>query len=379
MEKRLTVLAVLLLLPVIVAAQEVHTFYKDGIVVKSDDGNFLLKFNARMQHLFAVEDRDLGNASQTTPSFNIRRARMTMSGNGFYPWLKYEMQFTLEGAALNVRDLWLDLAKNRKLQPRLGQFKVPFNREFLTSTGALQCVDRSIVNEEFQLGRDIGFALRGHLSSDKVEYALGAFNGSAQNRANQDRTLMYVARAGLNLLGKMAYSQAALENPGKPLLAIGVAAAILPNYKPAIEGSGDRANLARAVRGENSDTSDVIQVTADVALKSRGFSFEGEYHFRRLKPIETSQNVNANGLRLQAGYFVVPQKIEIALLFAKVNPNTAIKADAAREMTPAFSYYASGHRLKLQTDFSFIKEEQPVDAGGNLKHRRFRAQMQFLF
>ncbi len=291
------------------------------------------------------------------------------------------MQLTLEGSALGLRDYWLDFTNNAKLQPRLGQFKLPFNREFLTSTSALQFVDRSIVNEEFQLGRDVGVALRGYLGGDKFEYGIGAFNGSAKNRTNRDRALMYVGRATLNLLGKPSYSQADLDYSEKSTLAVGAAFAFLPNFKPVLEGADDRANLARAVIAAGEDTSDVKQLTLDAFFKSKGFSFEGEYHVRSIgrqevRTVFTRGNRVANGLRLQAGYFIMPKKFEIALRFAKVDLDSNTGNDVTREITPAFSYYISGHRLKLQADASFFTQQAP---GDDLHDRRARTQVQFFF
>jgi len=382
MPKRcLATIALGVLIPVLILAQEkkeeTQITYKDGIVIKSADGKFSMKLNTRVQYLFSLDDRDLGNTRQTTPSFNVRRARIVWNGNAYYPWLKYEMQLTLEGASLGLRDYWLDFTNNARVQPRLGQFKLPFNREFLTSTAALQFVERSIVNDVFQLGRDIGVALRGNLSGDKFEYGFGAFNGSAKNRPNQDRALMYVGRAMLNLAGKGAYSQADLEHSEKPIFAVGAALALLPNFKPAAESVDDRRVLGDAVRSTTSAVSDVTQFTTDVLFKSKGFSFEGEFHTRNLNPAEAIlPGLKANGLRLQIGYCVVPGKYEIALRFATVDPNTDADNDAARELTPACSYYIAGHRLKLQAEVSFLTQQA---SGDDMNDRRARTQFQFMF
>jgi len=47
-------------------------------------------------------------------------------------------------------------------------------------------------------------------------------------------------------------------------------------------------------------------------------------------------------------------------------------------LTPAVSYYIYGHRLKVQGDYSFLREEDP-DTGNNLDDNRVRLQLQFYF
>jgi len=378
---KLLVLFSMLLLPTLFLGQEkkegIRVNYKDGILIKTSDSTFSMKLNTRLQFLFLYSDRDFLDARERTPSFVLRRVRIEWSGNAFYYWLKYGIQLTMEGTSIAVRDYWVDFTKDPIFQVRAGQFKVPFNREFVTSTAVLQFVDRSLANTEFFLGRDIGVALHGNIGGDKLEYSAGAFNGAAKNRPNQDRALMYVGRATLNLMGKATYAQGDLENSEKPVLAISAAMALLPNFKAAFDGIDDRLVLSTAVRQTGSDTSDVRQVTADVVFKSKGLSFEGEYHYRNINPTETNlSSRTANGWRLQAGYFLAPRKFEVALRFSRVDPNIDADNDARQEITPAFNYFISGHRLKLQADFSFLKQQVQSEDESDY---RGRVQLQFYF
>ncbi|MDZ7345058.1 MAG: OprO/OprP family phosphate-selective porin [candidate division KSB1 bacterium] len=365
----------------IVNAQEkketVQVDYKDGVLINTADGRFSMRLNTTAQFQFFYNVSEVAEGRhERTPSFLLRRARILWGGNAFYPWLNYNLQLTLEGTTISVRDYWLEATRNPKLRPRAGQFKVPYNREFLTSSSRLQFVDRSIANV-FAVGRDIGVMLYGSLGGEKWEYAIGAFNGAAKNRLNQDGELIYVGRAVWMPFGRFTYSQAALEHPQQSLLAIGGAVALLPDYKPRLEGSDDRQLLAQAVRATGSDTSTVFQFTVDAAFKQKGFSFEGEYHHRNLNPTAaTIASVKAYGLRLQAGYFVTPKKLELALRYARVDDNTAQDDNAAWEITPAVNYYLSDHRLKLQFDLSFITRQQP---GDDIQDFLGRAQVQMFF
>ena len=51
---------------------------------------------------------------------------------------------------------YLEFDYLRDLTVRVGQYKIPFSRQRVISSGNQQMVDRSIANGEFNLDRDIG-------------------------------------------------------------------------------------------------------------------------------------------------------------------------------------------------------------------------------
>ena len=57
-----------------------------------------------------------------------------------------------------------------KFRVVFGQYKVPFGRQEMTSSGSQQFVDRSLVSNEFARGRDIGVSVQGAVWSNKLEY-----------------------------------------------------------------------------------------------------------------------------------------------------------------------------------------------------------------
>jgi len=141
-----------------------------------------------------------------------------------------------------------------------------------------------------------------------------------------------------------------------------LAGASLPSLDP-----GERDRLAGRL-GDTSIvpvTSDVYQLTADIAFKYQNFSFEGGYHFRNIDPEEPTPfgEQDANGFYLQGGYFLVPKKFELAARYSWVdpdNPNTT-ENNEETEYTGGLSYYLSGHSLKLQANYSLFTTETPDD------------------
>jgi hypothetical protein len=135
--------------------------YKDGLYLKTKDEKFSLKFNALFQGQFFVQYFD--DKRGTTPSdenitAQIRRLRLFFTGNAFYPWAKYYIQVGQDrGGSFEIKDAYLDITYYPEITPRIGQWKVPFQREELTSDAYLEFgADRSIVNDEFTLERDLG-------------------------------------------------------------------------------------------------------------------------------------------------------------------------------------------------------------------------------
>ncbi len=347
--------------------------YNKGAYVKTKDGRFSLLMNVRLQGQYNyqfLDDRD------DTSTFQVKRARLITSGNAFHPWLKYFVQLTLE-QSVNLRDAYIEAAYFKWLTPTFGQYKVPFDREFLTSAFNLQLIERSIANTEFNLGRDVGLQIAGFPLGEMFEYRLGIFNGSGANQDNINNNYMYVGRFVFTPLGPYPYSQAALDTPKKPLLAVGAAGAYLPGLEPT-----ERRTLAGRLGSTQvvPVRSDVYQYTADLAFKLLNFSFEGGYYYRTIDPRVSTPfgRQNGWGYFAQAGYFIIPKHFEVAGRYSYLNPDNPVRRgnNNQYELTGGVSYYFEGHPLKIQANYSYIKTQAtPSD----LKDHIVRSQVTLMF
>ena len=353
---------------------KIEVGYKKGAYIKTVDDRYSLKLNVRTQGAFtyqALEDED------DTANFRVRRARVLAGGNVYYPWMKYSTQITLEGGSAALRDAYIEADYYDWATPRIGQYKIPFDREFLTSAFNLQLIDRSIVSNAFSLQRDIGAQLSGDFIQDRLNYSAGIFNGSGANQNNVNNTFMYVGRMVYTPFGSYPYSQSALDIPDTPKLALGVAGAYLPSLEP-----GERKTLAGPLGNTNilSVESDVYQLAADLAFKYQNFSFEGGYQFRSIDPDEQTPfgKENAQGFYLQGGYFVIPKKFELAARYAFVDPDDPNQNDDNKqeEYTGGLNYYMYGHDLKLQADYSFFRNETET---GDQDENQVQAMMTLAF
>jgi polyhydroxyalkanoate synthesis regulator phasin len=334
--------------------KKIEVGYKNGAYIKTADDLFSLKLNVNLQGL---SNYDGVEGSPNKSTFRVRRARLIPSGNAFYPWLKYYVQLTLEDS-VNLRDAYVEATYFNWLTPRVGQYKVPFDREFLTSAMNLQLIDRSVANNEFNLGRDIGLQFSGQPIGKYLEYRLGLFNGSGANQTNVDNKYIYVGRLVFSPFGPVPYSQGAVGKPDKPLLSVGVAGAWMPNLNP-----GERKSLAGVLGSplEVPVISDVGQFTSDIAFQYKNFSLEGAYYYRTIDPQEPTifGRQNASGYFIQGGYFLIPKHLEVAARYSFMEPDTPTNVDdnKKREMTAGVSYYFSGHPLKIQGNSSFFRKD----------------------
>jgi len=123
-------------------ASKVEISYKDGLVIETEDGKYLLKTNIQLQPQYQYLRME---GQGTTNTFQMRRARIIWQGNAFTPKLTFRFQFEAVGGRTNttrdsgavargpnLRDAWINYAPWEVFQVQVGQFKPYFNFEELT-------------------------------------------------------------------------------------------------------------------------------------------------------------------------------------------------------------------------------------------------------
>lgn len=346
--------------------------YDRGLRFQSEDGNYRMRFRILGQFQASVNDME---DELTSTNFDIRRLRFIWDGNAFKPWFLYRV-----GLDASVDDILLDMyftaAYKNEIAPRVGQFKVPFYREFLTSAAGLQLVERSIVNREFSLDRDIGASILGGLTSGyHISYLAGVFNGDGRNGTSTDSNLLYVGRIQLGLGGDGGRFNANNQFPAatdysispnfasKPTFVAGAAIAAMPglNCDRKSPGGGACARIAELGYPQ----SDFTTFTTDVNFKTYWFSIEAEYAARWIAPDTGSLGTAYDqGFNLQSGVFILANTLELAGRYsfidfdtsAGVNPAGVILRNTIWAVTPGLNYYIShDHRLKIQLDYTFLR------------------------
>lgn len=339
-----------------------------GVSFQSEDKTFALAMRLRAQFLYTVLDE---SGEDLTHLLQIRRARLQFLGHVFSKHYKYKAEFAFSPRDQGVRDdvgptvtplldWYVELDHLQDANLRVGQYKVPFNRQRVISSGDLQLVDRALAQGEFNLDRDVGL----HVFSPDIgklgylRYYAGAWMNQGRDARNfTGYDMMYMARVEVLPFGMFAdYKEADLERRTEPGLSIGVAYAFLD------DALRDRGILGSVPDDEG--TTDIHALAADVLFKLKGLSIFGELYYRTGdrnpgaavdemgNPIPASPTRDGFGWFLQAGYLLPQQPIEVAARYSEVRP---VGDDSAltdeHELGAGVSWYRGGHSLKLQADY----------------------------
>lgn len=344
----------------------------DGLLVQSANRRFALATRLRAQFRYTAAagpgGRDAGHSLQ------IRRARIVFAG---YFWnehnqFKTELAFSPRDMRVTdghptltpILDWYLDFTYLRDLSVRIGQYKVPFNRQRVISSGDLQLVDRSIANAEFTLDRDIGIDLR---STDLfglglLRYYAGVYMGEGRdNFQTSGFELFYLARVEVLPFGLFNdYQEVDFRRSLRPRLSLGAAYAFV-----------DGAQRNRGVLGSvptDGGTTDYHVTTADVMFKygglfvfADGFYRQGKRKFGDATVEDDEGNIvlaeressrDGYGWSAQTGYLLPRTSLELAARYAQIRPvRDGSSAPSADTVGGGLGYYFAGHSLKLQTDY----------------------------
>lgn len=326
-------------------AQEEPPFtlgWKDGkTTIDSKLGRLVL--SNRVQLRFTQE---LPEEGEDRGSFRVRRAKTKLEGWVYTPRLTYELQLNwpdsnnpLEDANVNY-----DFTGTEAFMVKAGQFKAPFGRQELTSSGSQEFVDRSIVSNEFARGRDLGVQLWGQPLGGKLDWRVGVFNGAGRNVSRNDNDEYQLdARVAWQPFGDVKSSEGDFEATDRPLFEI--AAQWESNERPVAASGSSPADVAdREVAG------------ADVVFKYKGlFAFAEVFDATTERGI--APDFDSEGFTAQVGYFVIPRKFEVAGRYAVLDPNAGRDGDDRIERGVATSWYFNKHAHKLQADYRQIEDE----------------------
>jgi hypothetical protein len=383
----------------------------DGLTVESEDKLFKLATRVRGQFYYDTEKPDDGNATQAV---SLRRARVVFGGHAWGAKNVFKMELALSPQDVGMApdlvdfdgdgeqdenvadanpitdnsqrvsrspllDLYMQFKQIRDLNLRIGQYKIPFNRQRVISSGDLMFVDRSIVNAEFNLDRDIGFDLR---SQDlfglgqRLRYYVGIYSGEGHSSFNARSWSSAEHFFGLNTLVRLEYlpfgefsdySETDLERASKPGLSIGGTFAHIGNAR------GSRGILGS--QPADNGTTDFLLGEVDAMFKYRGLSAQSEFMLR-----EGDRNADAGaspvparngwGLTGQAGY-LTSINLEVAARHSVIRARGTSSLTDRNETGVVLSYYLAGHPYKVQVDYFRLYPESISD-GDHV----FRAQLQ---
>lgn len=341
-----------------------------GFFISAGD-QFSLELSGQVQSRFVFNSLgDGGVTDEAIWGFEMRRTKLTLNGHVADPTWTYKISFGFgrgDGvAALSDAELARELGNGFRL--RIGQFKGPFLREFLVSSKRQLAANRSLVNQEFSLGRMQGIEL--NWANDAFAWHLMVSDGlRSLNTAwtDADTSFAITNRAEWIIRGTrraLADFTSAIDDPIGSLL--GAAAHVQRSR------SADPAEDGRWLTSWTVDFSiEGAGANASVALVGRHREGGGDVF----------------GTVLQAGYRPADE-LEVFGRWEWGDASAA--ASDLLVLTVGLTRYWAGHEAKWTTDLGV--GFQPVDAiwssgsagwrtddGGEPGQIVVRSQLQFLF
>jgi hypothetical protein len=348
------------------------------------DSTWTMKVGARMQFLATNSWNINGNGDfeKAESSFLVRRARLKFGGFAFSPKLTYKLELGLSNKDIGGASEYTNNAPRYILDAVIkwnfyknfslwaGQTKLPGNRERVISSGNLQFVDRSKLNSNFNIDRDLGLQIRHHFNlSDNflVRDMFSISQGEGRNVTTGNLGgHQYTARIELLPFGafksKGDYSGSDLKRENTPKLALGATYNL--NDKAVKDKGSQGSYMVNTTVAEGFDQANVNTVFVDAMFKYKGVSFMGEYANR-----DTNENANAavktgNSVNTQVGY-LFKSNWEIAGRYTNVKFNNA--GFSTNYYTLGASKFLAGHKLKVQSDISY--SDETGNYSGGLEYR----------
>lgn len=360
-------------------ARSVSSGYNNGFFIHSEDKNFSLAVNGLFQVRYTGfkehdGDAQFGPSTSGISNFDVYLGRMAVSGTAFDPSIHYFLQFqgstVANGNGVSMLDWFVSKSFSKYLNVQAGRYWTPYSYEYYDSPGNYLFADLSSAEYAFSLPRAIGVEASGQ--AGRMSYALMAANSvralDAGGQNNFDNKLAYIGHVEYNILAPYGYVETDPDPEGaqKAELSFWASGA----YNPVASSSGFQ-NLAAG------DTT--INATTTAGFRYKYFALQSTGYFRETKAPGGAPSDNSWGYGEQAGYYLVPARLELAGRISGVNlgaPHFPLDtaSDGPWFAGPGFSYhrvqedsvglnyYLHGHHAKVQLSYSYLHGNTFTDA-----------------
>ena len=358
--------------------------YNNGFFVKTVDNSFSMYVNGLFQTRFTyfkpqASVGQLGASTTGSDNFDVYLGRLAFSGSVFDPSIKYFAQFQGSTAGNSNTETFLDwfVAKtySKYLTVQMGRFWTPFTFEYYMNPGNYLFADLSTAEFAFVLPRAVGLEAYGQ--AGRLSYAGVVANSipalDAAGQENFSNRLAYIGHLQYDLLAPYGYVETDPNPSGakQPELTLWGSVA----YNP-IAGASSFENVAVGDKTFNG--------TGSVAFRDAFFTLQATGYFRSTTPYNALPSNDSYGYSEQAGYYLVPGRVELAERVSGVNWGAPqfLLADFAvntwysgpnfpyhniTEHSIGLNYYLHGHNAKVQASYSYLTGDtfSGVKFGGN--------------
>ena len=371
---------------VVAETKEKTPFPWKGFTIK--DGDYSMTFGVQLQGLFRYDDEDfdfsgpLYDGVEDTDidplnDFEMRRARISLSGGAFAPWFKYKIEVDFGLGRTRATDLYVDMDFSDTNRWRVGQFKKPYDLFDLYSSKTLMFIERPAANLFITpANRDIGVMYRGNTKDKRFNWAAMIGNGNGPNTLGNDGDFLLGARFEFQNEGGFKYLATAIEHPEKLEYTVGVAY----QKNPRSELVGDVAiEETEPIEKSGSDYPCVIGTSKSCtwdsrsrdnllffgALRGKIFQVNATYQFETDEDAAADEDgdpadIELDAYAIEAGFFVTP-RWEIAGRYDQLKFKDAVDVTFGdgsvisdfeiKQWTIGTNYYFFQNNLKLMLNY----------------------------
>jgi phosphate-selective porin OprO and OprP len=148
---------------------------RDGLSVRSADNAFAFRLRGYVQS----DARFYGASGAAAPGVStllLRHVRPIFEGTA-YRYFGFRLMPDFGGGQATLVDAYVDVKPDPALSIRVGKFKSPIGLERLQSATDVRFVERGLPTNLVP-NRDIGVQIAGDVARSRIQYQVGAFDGS---------------------------------------------------------------------------------------------------------------------------------------------------------------------------------------------------------
>jgi len=340
-----------------------------GFHLRDPEGRFRLDIGAHAQFRFLVSKSETRFVDSTQVGFEQTRTRLILRGHVFTPDLQYLVQVdptrnerisgrqdpasNLPTGLYYLEDAWIRYRLAPQWYVRVGQFKLPFNREELVDPSRQMAVERTQVNESLNIGRSQGieFQWRG----DTARFDLAVHDGATDDIGGTLRVGLVDPEPRINSEALTPDAEWAFAGRYESLLA-----GSWRQFDDFTSPPGDDFGLLLGVAGHAYKTESTGEpgfgrderrwygATVDLSAELGGGSLFGSAIYQY---VDGTTQFEILGVVLQGAVYV-HREHELYLRWEWGQTENVAQADL-NVLFAGWNHYVDGHDLKLTVDFGF--------------------------
>ncbi|MFA4973058.1 MAG: hypothetical protein WC683_10610 [bacterium] len=356
--KRLTIAVALITLALATPARSfaANSGYDEGFFIASDDQEFMLKLNGRLQPQLYFQD---SATQQKQLTFNLRRAQLNVFSEihdivaiGFNLEHAVTNVGTQNFQTVNIGGAYVSVEVIPQFVITAGMVGLPLDMMSEISSAWLLLIEKPITNSQSDgitnltplrpsFGTPDGLGINFSGGYWKWYYSFSVVNGAESNYAlNPDMKMSFGFRTGINILDPVPGKLTDFDCSETPKLTV--------NLGSTYQGKRTDPNT-------NANISYLWTSSLGVGLRWGGFAFTTEGYYRRTKITSLGTAVWARpmltdiGYYAAAGYYIIPKKFEIAAQAGQIirqGPD-----NDSWQFGGGVNYYIFDNNLKLQAAY----------------------------